>query len=119
MLEAAGNDTGLMEEAVTPDHVAQVVSRWTGVPVERMLEGDAIRALDAIRQAAVEAPGGRAHYNVALTAELASRNVAPTVVKVPTARQPSYENVRAELQRCSGTMFWPEAVDALLAELDA
>jgi ATP-dependent Clp protease ATP-binding subunit ClpB len=31
---------GMMEEAVTPDHVAQVVSRWTGVPVDRMLEGE-------------------------------------------------------------------------------
>jgi ATP-dependent Clp protease ATP-binding subunit ClpB len=29
-----------MEEAVTPDHVAGVVSRWTGIPVERMLEGE-------------------------------------------------------------------------------
>jgi ATP-dependent Clp protease ATP-binding subunit ClpB len=31
---------GMMEEAVTPDHIAQVVSRWTGVPVDRMLEGE-------------------------------------------------------------------------------
>ncbi|MGI8526159.1 MAG: ATP-dependent chaperone ClpB [Pseudolabrys sp.] len=30
----------MMEEAVTADHVAQVVSRWTGVPVDRMLEGE-------------------------------------------------------------------------------
>ncbi len=37
--EAAG-DAGMMEEAVTPDHVAQVVSRWTGVPVDKMLEGE-------------------------------------------------------------------------------
>ena len=29
-----------MDEAVTPDHVAQVVSRWTGVPVDKMLEGE-------------------------------------------------------------------------------
>ncbi len=29
-----------MEEAVTPDHVAGVVSRWTGVPVDKMLEGE-------------------------------------------------------------------------------
>jgi ATP-dependent Clp protease ATP-binding subunit ClpB len=36
--EEAGD--GMMEEAVTPDHVAQVVSRWTGVPVDRMLEGE-------------------------------------------------------------------------------
>ncbi len=39
-IEAAGNGGGLMEEAVTPNHVAQVVSRWTGVPVDKMLEGE-------------------------------------------------------------------------------
>jgi ATP-dependent Clp protease ATP-binding subunit ClpB len=37
--EAAG-DAGMMEEAVTPDHIAQIVSRWTGVPVDKMLEGE-------------------------------------------------------------------------------
>ncbi|NJO54522.1 MAG: ATP-dependent chaperone ClpB [Bacteroidales bacterium] len=30
----------MVEEAVTPNHVAQVVSRWTGVPVDKMLEGE-------------------------------------------------------------------------------
>ncbi len=30
----------MVEEAVTPDQIAGVVSRWTGVPVERMLEGE-------------------------------------------------------------------------------
>ena len=25
---------------MTSDHIAQVVSRWTGVPVDRMLEGE-------------------------------------------------------------------------------
>jgi ATP-dependent Clp protease ATP-binding subunit ClpB len=30
----------VLEEAVTADHVAQVVSRWTGIPVDRMLEGE-------------------------------------------------------------------------------
>jgi ATP-dependent Clp protease ATP-binding subunit ClpB len=34
-----------MEEAVTADHVAQVVSRWTGVPVDRMLEGEKAKLL--------------------------------------------------------------------------
>jgi len=38
--EAAGDNSGMVEEAVTPDHVAQVVSRWTGVPVDRMLQGE-------------------------------------------------------------------------------
>jgi ATP-dependent Clp protease ATP-binding subunit ClpB len=32
--------SAMVEEAVTPNHVAQVVSRWTGVPVDRMLEGE-------------------------------------------------------------------------------
>ena len=30
----------MVDEAVTADHVAQVVSRWTGIPVDRMLEGE-------------------------------------------------------------------------------
>ena len=29
----------MVEETVAPDHVAQVVSRWTGIPVDKMLEG--------------------------------------------------------------------------------
>ncbi len=40
-IEAAEETRGAMvEETVTADHVAQVVSRWTGVPVDRMLEGE-------------------------------------------------------------------------------
>jgi ATP-dependent Clp protease ATP-binding subunit ClpB len=40
-VEAAEKGRGAMvEETVTADHVAQVVSRWTGVPVDRMLEGE-------------------------------------------------------------------------------
>jgi ATP-dependent Clp protease ATP-binding subunit ClpB len=38
--EAADGKGAMVEEAVTADHVAQVVSRWTGVPVDRMLEGE-------------------------------------------------------------------------------
>lgn len=39
--EAEDAQSGAMvEEAVTPDHIAQVVSRWTGIPVDKMLEGE-------------------------------------------------------------------------------
>ncbi|MBI1649280.1 ATP-dependent chaperone ClpB [Hyphomicrobium sulfonivorans] len=31
---------GMVEEAVTPDQIASIVSRWTGIPVDRMLEGE-------------------------------------------------------------------------------
>ena len=30
----------LVDEVVTADHIAQVISRWTGVPVDKMLEGE-------------------------------------------------------------------------------
>ena len=30
----------MVEETVTPDHVAHIVSRWTGIPVDKMLEGE-------------------------------------------------------------------------------
>ena len=37
----ANEGSGVMrDEAVTPEHIAAVVSRWTGVPVEKMLEGE-------------------------------------------------------------------------------
>jgi ATP-dependent Clp protease ATP-binding subunit ClpB len=36
----ASTKGAMVEETVTADHVAQVVSRWTGVPVDRMLEGE-------------------------------------------------------------------------------
>jgi ATP-dependent Clp protease ATP-binding subunit ClpB len=39
--DVEGKDAGaVVEEAVTANHVAQVVSRWTGIPVDRMLEGE-------------------------------------------------------------------------------
>jgi ATP-dependent Clp protease ATP-binding subunit ClpB len=41
LVEAEGGTSGdMVEEAVTPDHIAQVVSRWTGIPVDKMLEGE-------------------------------------------------------------------------------
>lgn len=38
--EAAEATDVMVEEAVTPEHIAAVVSRWTGVPVDKMLEGE-------------------------------------------------------------------------------
>ncbi|QPH52542.1 ATP-dependent chaperone ClpB [Pontivivens ytuae] len=37
--EQAGDDV-MVEEAVTDEHVAGVVERWTGIPVDKMLEGE-------------------------------------------------------------------------------
>src|ERR1700678_1546753 len=38
LAETEDKGGALVDEAVTANHVAQVVSRWTGVPVDRMLE---------------------------------------------------------------------------------
>lgn len=42
LLEKAEDDQadGMKEEAVTEKHIASVVSRWTGIPVDKMLEGE-------------------------------------------------------------------------------
>ncbi len=39
-VEGQDSKGAMVEEAVTPDHIAQIVSRWTGIPVDRMLEGE-------------------------------------------------------------------------------
>ncbi|MBP0573039.1 ATP-dependent chaperone ClpB, partial [Mycobacterium tuberculosis] len=36
----ATSASAMLQEEVTPDNVAHVVSRWTGVPVDKMLEGE-------------------------------------------------------------------------------
>ena len=43
--DSANPAGGLVNEAVTPEQVAAVVSRWTGVPVDRMLEGERAKLL--------------------------------------------------------------------------
>jgi ATP-dependent Clp protease ATP-binding subunit ClpB len=43
LVEAEADDgsvSTMLEEAVTADHIAGVVSRWTGIPVDKMLEGE-------------------------------------------------------------------------------
>lgn len=57
-------DDGLVSEVVRPEHIAAVVSKWTGIPVDKMLEGerekllqmeDALRARVVGQDAALEA----------------------------------------------------------------
>ena len=51
-----GEASRLVNEAVTEDQVAAVVSRWTGVPVDRMLEGERAKLLrmeEALRRRVV------------------------------------------------------------------
>ena len=38
--EVEGKNAGAVVEEADSSHVAQIVSRWTGIPVDRMLEGE-------------------------------------------------------------------------------
>ncbi|AKR57165.1 ATPase AAA [Devosia sp. H5989] len=38
--ENKSTEPTMVEEVVTPSEIAQVVSRWTGIPVDKMLEGE-------------------------------------------------------------------------------
>ena len=62
-LEEAEDKGGAMaQEVVTADHIAQVVSRWTGIPVDKMLEGERDKLLahgGGDRQARGRPGGGR------------------------------------------------------------
>ena len=44
-LRAAQEDGRLLNEEVTADEVAEVVARWTGIPVSRLLEGEMAKLL--------------------------------------------------------------------------
>ena len=47
LAEAAGQtENALLREEVTEDDIAGVVSRWTGIPVDRMMEGEREKLLD-------------------------------------------------------------------------
>ena len=52
----AAEATRMVEESVTDEHVARVVSRWTGIPVDKMLQGEREKLLameDALRNRVV------------------------------------------------------------------
>ena len=52
-LALAGNEDRMLQEEVTPEHIAQVVSRWTKIPVTKMLAGEAQKLThieDGLRQ---------------------------------------------------------------------
>jgi ATP-dependent Clp protease ATP-binding subunit ClpB len=56
LAETGDSDARLVNEAVTEEGIAAIVSRWTGVPVEKMLEGERAKLLrmeDALRHRVV------------------------------------------------------------------
>jgi ATP-dependent Clp protease ATP-binding subunit ClpB len=66
--EASDGKGAMVEEAVTANHVAQVVSRWTGVPVDRMLEGEKEKLLRMEEQVARRVVGQKEAVQAVSTA---------------------------------------------------
>jgi ATP-dependent Clp protease ATP-binding subunit ClpB len=46
LAQADGTQPRMLTESVTEEHIASVVSRWTGIPVEKMLAGEREKLLD-------------------------------------------------------------------------
>ncbi len=85
--EKAGNV--VLEEAVTASHVAQVVSRWTGIPVDKMLEGEREKLLKMEEQLArrvigqAEAVKGRLDRGAPFARRIAGPQPSDRIVHVP------------------------------------
>jgi ATP-dependent Clp protease ATP-binding subunit ClpB len=67
-VEEATGAGAVVSEAVTADHVAQIVSRWTGIPVDRMLEGEREKLLKMEEQLAQRVVGQREAVQAVATA---------------------------------------------------
>src|SRR6202023_1682026 len=56
-MEGTEGKGAVVEEPVTANHIAQIVSRWTGIPVDRMLEGQREKLLRMEEQIAKRVVG--------------------------------------------------------------
>jgi ATP-dependent Clp protease ATP-binding subunit ClpB len=72
-MEEEGSGGRMMEESVTPDHIAGVVSRWTGIPVEKMLEGEKDKLLQMEQHMAKRVIGQEEAVRAVATAVRRSR----------------------------------------------
>ncbi|KAL6541910.1 Chaperone protein ClpB1 [Orobanche gracilis] len=70
-LETGGNENGMLTETVGPDQIAEVVSRWTSIPVTRLGQNEKVRLIGL---------GGRLHERV-VGQDLAVTAVAEAVLR--------------------------------------
>jgi len=71
--EEEGKSGSLAQEVVEPDMIAQVVSRWTGIPVDKMLEGEREKLLAMETQIAKRVVGQQEAVKAVSTAVRRSR----------------------------------------------
>ena len=66
--ETHDDQTSLVDEVVNAEDIAQVVSRWTGVPVDRMLEGEKEKLLHMEQQLSSQVVGQKEAVRAVSTA---------------------------------------------------
>lgn len=71
--EEEDNAGSLAQEVVEPDMIAQVVSRWTGIPVDKMLEGEREKLLEMEIEIAKRVVGQKEAVQAVSTAVRRSR----------------------------------------------
>jgi ATP-dependent Clp protease ATP-binding subunit ClpB len=71
--EEEGKTGSLAQEVVEPDMIAQVVSRWTGIPVDKMLEGEREKLLQMEVEIAKRVVGQKEAVEAVSTAVRRSR----------------------------------------------
>ena len=71
--EEEGKGGAMAQEVVTPDLIAGVVSRWTGIPVDKMLEGEREKLLQMETQIAKRVVGQEEAVEAVSTAVRRSR----------------------------------------------
>ena len=69
----AKSATGLFRETVTPEEIAEVVARWTGVPVSKLLEGERQKILRLAENLKARVVGQEEAVRVVAEAVLRSR----------------------------------------------
>ena len=67
-LEDVEGQGAMVDEAVAPNHIAHVVSRWTGIPVDKMLEGEREKLLRMEEELAKRVVGQREAVTAVSTA---------------------------------------------------
>lgn len=69
----AGGNEKLFREAVSPDEIAEVVARWTGIPAAKLLEGEKQKLLGLERELAKQVVGQAEPVRLVSEAILRSR----------------------------------------------
>ncbi|CAE8639141.1 unnamed protein product, partial [Polarella glacialis] len=79
----ASTDMPLLVETVTPEHIAEVVSRWTGIPATKLSQGERTRLLG------LEAELRKRVVGQAEAAEAVARAVLRSAAKLSRRSQPT------------------------------